>query len=57
MSNKCLEGEGVDVGLLGVVGNKDMLELGNKPDKVSTEKNASKTNGEVDSKTGEVFKT
>ena len=40
------------MGLLGVLGKKGMLELGNMSDKVpmDTEKVMSKTNGEVDSK-------
>ena len=40
------------MGILGGVGNKGMLELGNIPDKVhmDTEKVTFKTNGEVDSK-------
>ena len=52
-----LGGEGADVGLLGVVGKKGMLEWGNIPDKVpmDTEKAASKTNGEVYSNVGDRF--
>ena len=47
--NNVLGGEDVDVGLLGVVGKKGMLECGNIPDTVpmDTEKAAFKTNGEV----------
>ena len=43
------------MGLLGRVGKKGMLELGNIPDKVpmDTEKTVSKTNGEVDSYVGD----
>ena len=50
-----LGGEGADVGLLGGVGKKGMLELGNIPDKLpmDTEKATSKTNGEVHSNVGD----
>ena len=53
--NNVLGGEGADVGLLGVVGKKGMLEWGNIPDKVpmDTEKVAFKTNGEVYSNVGD----
>ena len=45
--NNVLGGEGADVGLLGVVGKKGMLEWGNIPDKVpmDTEKTALKKMG------------
>ena len=44
-------GEGADVGLLGWVGKKGVLELGNVPEEVSmdTGKVTSKINGEGDS--------
>ena len=50
-------GEGADVGLLGMVGKKGVLEWGNISDKVpmDTEKATPKTNGEVDSNVGDRF--
>ena len=44
------------MGLLGGVGEKGILKLGNIPDKVpmNTEKAASKTNGEIDSNVGDM---
>ena len=50
------KGEGADVGLLGWVGNKGVLERGNVPEEVpmDTEKVTSKIN-EVDSKVEDRF--
>ena len=55
--NNVLGGEGADVVLLGVVGNKGMLEWGNIPDNVpmDTDNAAFKTNGEVYSNVGDRF--
>ena len=51
------KGEGADVGLLGWVGNKGVLEWGNVPEEVSrdTEKVTSIINEEVDSKVEDRF--
>ena len=51
------EGEGADVVLLGLVGNKAILELGNVPEEVpmDTEKVTSNKSGEVDSNVGDRF--
>ena len=53
--NNVLVGEGANVGLLGVVGKKGMLEWGNIPNKMhmDTEKAAFKSNGEVYSNVGD----
>ena len=54
---KNFKGEGADVGLLGWVGKRGTLELGNMSDEVpmDTEKSRLKKGGKVDSKLGNRF--